>query len=132
MDGKREIAGIGRLPHTRISRILGEVSYTALAVQSLCDGEDETVRRDGGAVSPPRRCRPPVADVSSHSWTCGAGSGGKYVVVFVFAVAVYHRRSLSLPGSLLGVPLHLQVWKQHLPNNASTFSLTRFLEAIDS
>ena len=74
MDGKRESAGIGRLPHTPISRILGEVSCTALAVQSLCDGENETVRRDVGAVSPPRRCRQPVADVSSHSWTCEAGS----------------------------------------------------------
>ena len=72
-----------------------------MAVQSLCDGEDETVRRDDGAVSPPRRCRQPVADVSSHSWICGAGSRGKDVVVF--AVAFYHRRSLSSPGSLLGV-----------------------------
>ena len=86
MDGKQES---------------GEVSHTALAVQSLCDGEDETVRRDGGAVSPPRRCRQPVVGVSSHSWACGAGSRGKDVVVFVFAVAVYHHphRHLRPPRS---------------------------------
>ena len=50
VDGNQSSGGIWRLAHTPISKVLWEVSFTALAVQSLCDGGDEAVRRDGGAV----------------------------------------------------------------------------------